>query len=51
MQMVKCYPSEIIIFLWMETLSSRFLDTKTEIDNREMFGMSTGNYGKMRSLK
>lgn len=26
MQMVKCYPSEITIFLWMENLSSGFAE-------------------------
>jgi len=39
--------TSVIPTIFGEKMVLRFLDTKTEIDNREMFGMSTGNYGKM----
>ena len=42
--------TSVIPTIFGEKMVLRFLDTKTEIDNREMFGMSAGNYGKMMQI-
>ena len=42
--------TSVIPTIFGEKMVLRFLDTKTEIDNREMFGMSAENYGKMMQI-